>query len=145
DNLDARVKMAPFVPYQELLSWTSSADIGLLPHDPDYSENVRMCLPNKLFEYAMVGLPVLSSPLVAVNEIMERYQIGRVARQLDPASLGHAIGAMANDTAALAQMRSNALAAARETLNWETERRTLIDLYDRLSAERVARLERRKA
>jgi glycosyltransferase involved in cell wall biosynthesis len=145
EGVESRVLMAPFVPYQELLSWTASADLGLILYNPDFSENVRMCLPNKLFEYAMVGLPVLASPLVAVNEIMDQYQFGRVAQRLDPASFGQEIGVMANDTAGLAEMRRNALVAVREHLNWEMEQRTLIELYDRLSAESVARGKQRKA
>lgn len=145
EGVESRVLMAPFVPYQELLSWTTSADLGLILYNPDFSENVRMCLPNKLFEYAMVGLPVLASPLIAVNEVMERYQFGRVAQRLDPVSFGEEIGALANDTAALAVMRRNALIAAREHLNWETEQHTLVSLYDRLSAESPARKQRRKA
>jgi len=138
EGLQARVKLAPFVPYQELLAWTTSADVGLILYNPDFSENVRMCLPNKLFEYVMAGLPVLASPLVAVREILEEYQVGRIAERLDPASFGAAIGAMANDTAALEMMRRNELAAARGDLNWEAERWRLVDLYDRLVAERAA-------
>jgi glycosyltransferase involved in cell wall biosynthesis len=145
EGVESRVLMAPFVPYQELLSWTASADLGLILYNPDFSENVRMCLPNKLFEYTMVGLPVLASPLVAVNEIMDHYRFGRVVRQFDPASFGREIGAMANDTDALAEMRRNALTAAHEQLNWEVERRTLVGLYDRLTAERAARTQQRKA
>src|SRR5437660_1751583 len=54
-----RVQFVPPVPYIELLEWTSSADIGLIVYSPGRSQNVQMCLPNKLFEYLMVGLPVL--------------------------------------------------------------------------------------
>lgn len=144
EQLQSRVMLAPFVPYQELFSWTASADVGLILYNPDYSENVRMCLPNKLFEYVMAGLPILASPLIAVSEIVEQYQIGRVAWRLDPASFGEEIGAMANDTEALAEMRRNALAAARGPLNWESERWELVALYDRLLLEHGVKLPQRR-
>ena len=60
-----RVKIIPPVPYEELLDWTASADIGLIIYTPGYSLNVQTCLPNKLFEFLMAGLPVLASQLEA--------------------------------------------------------------------------------
>src|SRR5262249_35468959 len=50
DLLD-RVKILPAVPYSELLTWTASADLGVILYPPSASPNVRYCLPNKLFEY----------------------------------------------------------------------------------------------
>jgi hypothetical protein len=47
------------------------ADVGLILYNPDYSENVRMCLPNELFEFVMAGLLILTSPLIAISEIVE--------------------------------------------------------------------------
>jgi hypothetical protein len=69
-----------------------------------------------------------------------------VVRRLDPAGFGEEIGAMVNDTEALAEMRRNALSAARGPLNWEAERWELVALYDRLLQEQGAeRPQRRKA
>jgi glycosyltransferase involved in cell wall biosynthesis len=140
EGVASRVKMVPFVPHSELLSWTASADIGLILFAPDYSENIRLCLPNKLFEYLMSGLPVLASSLEAVVEVVDTYQVGRIVRQLDPPAIASAITAMLSDEAALAQMRERALRAARERLNWEAETQELIALYRGLTAGRVKQL-----
>ncbi len=124
-----RVKIFPPVPYPELLDWTASADIGLIVNPPDYSLNVRMCLPNKLFEYLMAGVPVLSSQLDAVGEVIRTYDVGRIMSLLTPADIGTAINVMLADRVMLARMRCNALEVAQHEFYWERESTQLIRLY----------------
>jgi glycosyltransferase involved in cell wall biosynthesis len=124
-----RVKIIPPVPYAELLEWTASADIGVNVASPDYSLNVRYFLPNKLFEYLMAGVPVLTSPLPAMVEVVKTHNAGQVLPSLEPADIGRAINTMLADPAALARMSSNAINATREEYNWGKERSKLIDLY----------------
>jgi glycosyltransferase involved in cell wall biosynthesis len=133
EGVGDRVKLVSAVPYAELLSWTASADLGLTLFAPDYSESIRLCLPNKLFEYLMAGLPVLSSALPAIEEVIHRYGVGRVVSPLNPERVGGAISALLNDVDALARMRKNALAAAKQELCWEVERMKLVSLYDAIA------------
>ncbi len=127
-----RVKIVPPVPYTELLEWTVSADIGLLIYPPDYSANIKMCLPNKLFEYLMAGLPVLSSQLDAIAEIIDIYGVGRIVFSLAPLDIGVAINTMLTDRVALNRMSGDALVASRQELNWEKEKKNLVNLYQEL-------------
>jgi glycosyltransferase involved in cell wall biosynthesis len=133
EGVSDRVKIIPPVPYGELLSWTAAADLGLVVYAPSQAAhmtpNIQMCLPNKLFEYLMAGLPVLASPLDAVTEIIRTYDVGRTVDSLEPEAIGHAISALLADRAGLARMRANALAATRGELCWEKESQRLIDLY----------------
>jgi glycosyltransferase involved in cell wall biosynthesis len=124
-----RVKILPPVPYEELLDWTASANIGLNVASPDYSLNVRYFLPNKLFEYLMAGLPVLTSPLEAIVDVVRAYDIGQVLSSLAPPDIGEAINRMLADPAGLARQHSNALEAARREFYWEKESLQLIHLY----------------
>jgi glycosyltransferase involved in cell wall biosynthesis len=136
EKVGDRVKIIPDVPYNDLLGWTSSADIGLIVYPPDYSPNIQMLLPNKLFEFLMAGLPVLSSSLDAVVEVIKTYDVGRVVRSIAPADIGAEINAMLTDRDALALMNCNALDAARQELNWEKEQRHLVHLYREVFAHR---------
>ncbi|MDQ2714064.1 MAG: glycosyltransferase [Chloroflexota bacterium] len=129
EGVEERVKMLPAVPYAELLSWTASSDVGLIIYRAG-SPNVPMMLPNKLFEYLMAGIPVLASPLAAVVEIVESYQVGRIVRSQEPEEIGQALTLLLNDTQARRQMRSHALAASLHDLCWEKESHKLIQLYE---------------
>jgi glycosyltransferase involved in cell wall biosynthesis len=130
-----RVKILPPVSYEELLDWTASADIGLIIYSPDYSQNVRMCLPNKLFEYLMAGIPVLTSELDAVVEVVKNYDVGQIVSSLAPADVGAAITAMLANRVALARMHNNALDAAKNEFCWDKEKQRFIQFYQSFSDE----------
>ena len=132
EHVADRVKIVPPVPYADLLNWTTSADIGLILYTPEQSLNVQWCLPNKLFEYIMAGLPILATQLDAVAELLAQYHIGRVVPSLAPDSIGEAINCMLADTEELSAMRHNALEAAQNELCWETEQQQLIGLYEKI-------------
>ncbi len=77
----------------------------------------------------MAGLPVLSSELDAVVDLLHRYDVGRVVSSLTPADVGAAINAMLADRAALARLSRNARDAVQHDLCWEKESQELIRLY----------------
>jgi glycosyltransferase involved in cell wall biosynthesis len=132
EEVTDRIKILPPVPYEELLAWTASADIGLTVLPPDYSLRIQLCLPNKLFEYLMAGVPVLATQLDAVQEIIQTYDVGRIVPSAEPKDIGAAINAMLADREALARMSRNALEAAERDLRWEKESNELISLYQKI-------------
>jgi glycosyltransferase involved in cell wall biosynthesis len=91
-----------------------------------------MCLPNKLFEFLMAGVPVLTSPLDAVIDVVKTHHVGKILPSLAPADIGAAINAMLADPVALSSMHRNALDAAQHEFNWEKESPKLIHLYDEI-------------
>jgi glycosyltransferase involved in cell wall biosynthesis len=129
EGVGDRVKIIPPVPYAELLEWTASADIGLITYSPNHSTSVRLCLPNKLFEYLMAGLPVLASPLDAVAELLKTYEVGQIVSSLAPCDIGAAISGMLADSAARMRMHYKTLEITRHELCWEKECQHLIRLY----------------
>jgi glycosyltransferase involved in cell wall biosynthesis len=130
EGVSDRVKIIPPVPYTELLDWTASADVGLIIYSPNQSLNHRMCLPNKLFEYLMSGLPVLASPLDAIVEVIKTYDAGKIVPSLAPADIAASINDMLSDITALTRMSHNALEAAQRDLCWEKESQQLTRLYN---------------
>jgi len=127
-----RVKIIPPVPYENLLDWTASADIGLTIFPLNYSLSIRWCLPNKLFEYIMAGVHILTTKLDAVVDIIKTYEVGQVVTSVTPEAFGEAINTMLADHTELARMRRNALSAAQRELYWEKERLHLVDLYQEI-------------
>jgi glycosyltransferase involved in cell wall biosynthesis len=134
EGVAEQVRIVPPVPYAELLRWTASADLGLALFRPEHSLNVRWCLPNKLFEYIMAGLPVLASPLDAVCDLLETAQVGRVVEDMTPEGIAAAMNELLANPLLLQQMHRNALELARDSLCWEQERQHLLDLYAQLSS-----------
>ncbi len=131
EGVGERVKLIPSVPYDELQAWTASADLGLIVYPLDYSVNVLYCLPNKLFEFLMAGLPVLCSELPAVSAVLREHDAGHIVASLEPKDVAEAIAELLADAPARERMRRNALDAAHE-LCWEIEQRRLLDVYAHL-------------
>jgi glycosyltransferase involved in cell wall biosynthesis len=98
-----------------------------------------MYLPNKIFEYIMAGLPILSSQVDTVTEVLKTYAVGQILPSFAPDEIGEAINALLADRVALERMRRNALAASQQDLNWEKEGQQLIQLYQSILSERVQR------
>jgi glycosyltransferase involved in cell wall biosynthesis len=144
EEVSDRFRIIPPVPYEELLDWTASADIGLIVSSPDYSLNVRMFLPNKLFEYLMADLPVLASQLPAIAELIETYDVGRVLTSLEPTDIGAEINAMLADRVGLERMQRNALLASQRDLNWEKESQVLLGLYHNILLKQNAEQHRQE-
>tara|TARA_B100000614_G_scaffold66367_4_gene58769 strand:+ start:5788 stop:6891 length:1104 start_codon:yes stop_codon:yes gene_type:complete len=71
-NVTERVVFLDAVPYNDLPKYTKSAFIGLSIIKP-ITESYENALPNKLFEYAVSGLPIICSKLKlmssAVNDL----------------------------------------------------------------------------
>ena len=63
------------VPYEELSQFTVDADIGLSVIQP-ISKSYEHALPNKLFEYAVTGVPTICSNLIAMNQMIKKYNTG---------------------------------------------------------------------
>jgi glycosyltransferase involved in cell wall biosynthesis len=76
-NVSDRYHQFGPVPYDDLLRWTAAADLGLALFEP-LTLSLEYSLPNKLFEYAMAGIPVLTTNLPQIEEIMEQFPAGEV-------------------------------------------------------------------
>ena len=78
------------VPYEELGSFSNSADIGLSLIQP-ISKSYENALPNKLFEYAVSGLPVICSNLSAMKEMIDKYNCGIAISPKDTQAFSSAV------------------------------------------------------
>lgn len=76
------------------------ADVGILPYKSNPGKvahlsplNSLFCAPNKLWEYALVGLPMVGNNLPGLRSVIERNGLGCVAVEGDPGSVAGAIAA----------------------------------------------------
>ncbi len=127
-----RIVALPPVPYEELLSYTASADIGILLYRNDCRNNYY-CAPNKVFEYAMMGVPVIAANYPGIRGLVEGEAIGFCVNPEEPMEIAAAANRMAADRELRATMRANGLRATRERYNWESEFRPLLERLESLT------------
>jgi glycosyltransferase involved in cell wall biosynthesis len=123
-----------YLPIEEALSAVAAADCGVIPNRS--SEINRFILPNKLFEYVALGIPVVSARLETVSahfgeDELTFYDPG------DPSSLAEAIE-WVMDQRALAKQKSLRARAHASLYSWETNRTSYLEVLGSLLARGVA-------
>lgn len=115
----------PAVAPQVVLEYTASADFGIhliqntcLNHD--------YCMPNKLFEYAMAGLPVLVSNMKDMSELVSKNQMGAVVSDFSATGINRAIDDFL--TQDLTVMKTNAYRVACDHA-WEVQEQKMLAAY----------------
>lgn len=113
----------------QVLVYTLSADYGISLIE-DSSLSYRFCLPNKIFEYIMVGIPIIVSDLPEMKRVVEEYKVGVVIgssseNDFIPAFIGK-IGLIKKS-----DLDDN-FTKARNVFNWENQEKKLISIYNDL-------------
>lgn len=127
-SLTEKVIFLPKMPYCQLMKYTSAAQIGLTL-DKDTNINYRYSLPNKLFDYIHAGTPVLSSNLIEIRKIVEKYNVGQFIENHEPIHIAHKINMMLQDNSK-EKLKEN-LSKACDELNWENEEIVLKAIYSK--------------
>ncbi|HUG37997.1 MAG TPA: glycosyltransferase [Candidatus Limnocylindrales bacterium] len=81
-GLEARVELRGRVPRAELEGILRECDAGVLTYGYD-SLNDRLCAPNKIFEYARAGLPVLATDQAPLRRMVWGYNLGVLFGETD--------------------------------------------------------------
>ena len=113
------------VPYQEIMRYSSSADVGF-NSTQNICMNNYLCLPNKFFEYIQAGLPIISNYLPDCKALIEKYNIGKVLSQYSVEEINKAVDEMIQTDLSIFQ---RGLQQAGEELNWEREEKQLDVIY----------------
>jgi glycosyltransferase involved in cell wall biosynthesis len=130
--LDCRVFFIPPVPQNELLHWTASANVGVIPYQA-VSLNNYLCMPNKLFEYMGAGLPIVASAFPELTRVIEGALAGVTFDPEVPESIAAAVNRVLGDADLRARMSENARKASL-IYNWENEEKSLLAVYSRVAA-----------
>lgn len=126
-NIETKVRFISKVPWEELMRYTKSADLGLTL-DKNNNINYNYSLPNKLFDYINAGVPVLASNLSEIAKILDRYGCGVLINEVSPEAISSELRELLNAPEKLAEMKLNSIKASLE-LNWETESEKARSLY----------------
>lgn len=115
-------------PPETMVRLAAVHDIGLVA-ETGLTPNHRIALANKLFTYALAGVPMLLSDIPAHRQIL--VEAGAAAQLFaveDPASLAAALDHWLDaPPAVLASARNAAYKLGQECWNWEKEQRRLVE------------------
>ena len=127
-GIEKNVTFIPWVPYEEKERLTSSASIGVITYLP-YSNNTS-CLPNKLFDYMLVGVPVVASNFPLYREVVEPSRCGLIVDPTRPEEIARAMTYLIEHPDEARAMGERGLRAVRERYNWENQSRRLCRMYE---------------
>jgi glycosyltransferase involved in cell wall biosynthesis len=120
------------VPPGELLTWTAGADVAFVG-TPPLTRNQTLTTPNKLFEAAMAGVPVVVAGGTFTARLVREHALGVVVEPWTAAAVGAAIASLLDASPEERDARRRAIrATALESLNWDIERKRLIDAFRNL-------------
>jgi len=130
----ARVKFIAWVPYEEKERLSAQASMGLITYLP-YANNTS-CLPNKLFDYMLVGLPVIASNFPLYEEVVQPNRCGRIVDPSRPDEIAQAMEYLIEHPQEARQMGQRGRRAVLETYNWEKESEKLLMIYDTVLSDK---------
>ncbi len=121
-----RARILPPVPLPDLPGWICGATVGMIPYEATCLNHV-LSLPNKLWDYASVGVPMLAKDLPLVTAAVDRCGMGWII----PSCAGPD-----DIAAAVSSLSETDIAAARkgcqrfmEQEGWAAYEARLFDLY----------------
>ncbi len=128
-QLDKKVLFIPAKSQEQLLYYTASADIGIIPYPYGMDVNTNFASPNKLYEFIAAGIPILANNLSFIKKVIDENKFGvctdiqseqkfaNAAQQFTPEKLTEYRQAIRNN---------------RKKFMWNAEAEKLIKSYDSL-------------
>jgi glycosyltransferase involved in cell wall biosynthesis len=120
------------VPPDEVVLYTSSADIGLCLIE-DVCLSNYYSLPNKLFEYLLSGLPIIVNDMPEQRVIIEKYCCGWIA----PKSESDLVSLIRSIDRACVEDKFGGVLAASQDFSWKAEAEIMKDAYLAIERGRV--------
>jgi glycosyltransferase involved in cell wall biosynthesis len=123
-----QVQFVAWVPYEEKERLSCQASMGVITYLP--GSNNMSCLPNKLFDYMLVGLPVIASRFGLYRDVVEPSRCGLLVDPTRPEEIARAMEYLIEHPQEAQQMGENGRRAVLDRYNWQRESQRLLQIYD---------------
>lgn len=122
------------VPMESLMTYTSSANFGFTYLGNYHYLSGLFCMPNKLLEYIMAGIPVMtSSNLPSMANFVKQHKVGFVVEDSNaPEAIIELVQKL--EKLNVDELKRNALEVAK-IYNWEHQEETMIAAYRQMIAQ----------
>lgn len=128
-GLDGHVRFDGWQPFERIPSYIEAADVCVVPHRS--TPHTETTMPHKLFQYMLVGRPVVVSDCAPLRRVVDDAEAGEIFHAGDPHDLARAIVRLL-DPHERARAGAAGRAAAVDRHNWQRSSRDLVELYARL-------------
>ncbi|MGM0647990.1 MAG: glycosyltransferase [Bacteroidota bacterium] len=122
-KLRQRVIFKGRMEYRHMMQYTRLADLGFSLDKP-ISENYRLSLPNKVFDYIHAATPLIVSAIPEVMQLVRHYDIGDIVENHQPEIIAQTIQQALSNKERYQQWQNNLTFAAKE-LQWKQEKKVL--------------------
>ena len=129
-----RVHILPGVGRDDVVARGAGADCGIVMLQ-NVCLNFYWFFPNKLFEYALAGVPIAVSNFPDVSVFVERERCGVTFDPHSPESIAAALEQLGSDTLAARAMGANGRRGVLREHNWERAVQQLVGAYRRLECD----------
>jgi glycosyltransferase involved in cell wall biosynthesis len=112
--------------HADMLRLVMASKIGLIPHIVNEHKNTTV--PNKIFDYMAVGIPVVSSDALPLKRIIEETNCGLVFENNNTSDLAAKILAVSQSKISFGE---NGKKAVLKQYNWRNDEQALINAVER--------------
>lgn len=119
------------VPFQELPSYTREAYLGFQVLQ-NICFNHYSASSNKLFEYMMAHVPVISCDFPEIKKVVDETNTGIVVDPHNANEIAEAVNKLVNDEALRNRLSENTK-QAKEIYNWNNEKVKLLEIYNQFA------------
>ena len=127
------VEILGWQPGNTVSSYIAASAACLVPHRN--LEHTNTTIPHKLFQYMIMGKPVVVSSCPPLKRVVEETQSGVVFAADDPDSAAKALITLCRNPSAAKEYGENGRRAASGPYSWRKDARRLIELYRKLEAD----------
>lgn len=120
-------KVRPPISADEVTRLLQEAGIALVTHGDAFA-NLRLALPNKLFQAVAAGVPVVATDVGAMAELVRGHELGTLYRRGDVADFRRALDALIEEYPTWCER----VARARLELTWSADAGRLVEVYERV-------------
>ncbi len=130
-NLQENVEFVGWVDFEKVPSYMEASNVNIIPQPSNPANDTT--LPHKLFQYMLIGKPVLTSDAKPLKRIVEETQSGLAFKSEDPKDFARAVLQIYRSKT---DFKQNGKKAVLQKYNWQTTSRELIKLYSSLGTQR---------